>query len=294
MTVSFLFFSFQDLLSFQKAAIGKPAPEFTCKAVHNGDFTDVKLSDYRGKYVVLFFYPADLWVILIEVGVTEEHYSTFVCPTEIIAFSDRSSEFEQIETQVMACSTDSAYTHFAWISQVKAQTASLSCWPKYAHLPIYTTRKISSSGRSLGRDYVNHCSPHKAKWWGLILAKNNQKKKRSAARERSMTRRVNGFNIFIFWDFDAPRLNLGDAHAKHGHENKIPHTRFQTKLMFLGLKCLLFDLVSKITGILNGLAAVNCPNIIPHSISSLSLRFIASAVLAIETALKSENKRTTH
>jgi len=54
-----------------KAAIGKPAPDFTAEAVVNGDFQKVSLSDYKGKYVVFFFYPLDF---------------TFVCPTEIIAF----------------------------------------------------------------------------------------------------------------------------------------------------------------------------------------------------------------
>ena len=56
-----------------EAQIGKPAPEFTCGALVDGEFKSISLSDYRGKYVVLFFYPLDF---------------TFVCPTEIIAFSE--------------------------------------------------------------------------------------------------------------------------------------------------------------------------------------------------------------
>lgn len=59
----------------------------------------VALSDYRGKYVVLFFYPKDF---------------TYVCPTEIIAFSDRAKEFEKLNAQVMACSTDTEEVHLAW------------------------------------------------------------------------------------------------------------------------------------------------------------------------------------
>ncbi|XP_046583294.1 peroxiredoxin-2-like isoform X1 [Haliotis rubra] len=84
----------------------KPAPEFNAKAVVNGDFKDVKLSDYRGKYVVLFFYPLDF---------------TFVCPTEIIAFSDRSEEFRNINCEVLGCSTDSVYSHLAWINTPRKQ-----------------------------------------------------------------------------------------------------------------------------------------------------------------------------
>ena len=62
-------------------------------------FKNISLSDYTGKYVVLFFYPLDF---------------TFVCPTEIIAFSDRVADFEAINTQVIAASCDSKYSHLAW------------------------------------------------------------------------------------------------------------------------------------------------------------------------------------
>lgn len=82
------------------AAIGKPAPDFTAEAVVNGEFQKVSLSDYKGKYLVFFFYPLDF---------------TFVCPTEIIAFSDRAEEFRKIGAEVVAASVDSHFTHLAWI-----------------------------------------------------------------------------------------------------------------------------------------------------------------------------------
>lgn len=72
-------------------SLQKPAPEFQGTAVVDGMFKDIKLSDYKGKYLVIFFYPLDF---------------TFVCPTEIIAFSDRAEEFKKINTNVIACSTD--------------------------------------------------------------------------------------------------------------------------------------------------------------------------------------------
>ena len=75
------------------------APKFKGTAVINGQFKDISLDDYKGKYVVLFFYPLDF---------------TFVCPTEIIAFNDRAGEFEAINTAVIACSTDSQFSHLAW------------------------------------------------------------------------------------------------------------------------------------------------------------------------------------
>lgn len=78
-----------------------PAPDFQAMALVDGDFEEISLSKYRGKYVVLFFYPMDF---------------TFVCPTEIIAFSDRAKEFHAIDCEVLACSTDSEYSHLAWVN----------------------------------------------------------------------------------------------------------------------------------------------------------------------------------
>ncbi|KAI5633888.1 ahpC/TSA family domain-containing protein [Phthorimaea operculella] len=81
--------------------ISKPAPEWEATAVVNGDFTQLSLSSFKGKYLVFFFYPLDF---------------TFVCPTEILAFSERINEFRQINTEVVACSVDSHFTHLAWIN----------------------------------------------------------------------------------------------------------------------------------------------------------------------------------
>jgi peroxiredoxin 2/4 len=80
--------------------VGTLAPDFCATAVYDQEFIDVKLSGYRGKYVVLFFYPLDF---------------TFVCPTEITAFSDRYDEFKAINTEVLGVSVDSQFSHLAWI-----------------------------------------------------------------------------------------------------------------------------------------------------------------------------------
>nr|CAD7411848.1 unnamed protein product [Timema cristinae] len=82
-------------------AIQKPAPDFSCTAVINKQFKEIKLSDYKGKYLVLLFYPLDF---------------TFVCPTELIAFSDRIEEFQAINCNVIAISCDSQFSHLAWIN----------------------------------------------------------------------------------------------------------------------------------------------------------------------------------
>jgi peroxiredoxin 2/4 len=79
--------------------VGQPAPDFTATAVYDQEFKTIKLSDYRGKYVVLFFYPLDF---------------TFVCPTEITAFSDRYDEFKAINTEILGVSVDSEFSHLAW------------------------------------------------------------------------------------------------------------------------------------------------------------------------------------
>jgi len=81
--------------------VGKQAPEFTAAAVMaDGSINEnFSLSDYNGKYVVLFFYPLDF---------------TFVCPSELIAFDHRIKEFEARGVQVVGCSIDSQFTHAAW------------------------------------------------------------------------------------------------------------------------------------------------------------------------------------
>jgi peroxiredoxin (alkyl hydroperoxide reductase subunit C) len=80
--------------------VGQQAPDFTATAVVDQEFKSIQLSDYRGKYVVLFFYPLDF---------------TFVCPTEITAFSDRYEEFKKLSTEVLGVSVDSEFSHLAWI-----------------------------------------------------------------------------------------------------------------------------------------------------------------------------------
>ncbi len=87
-----------------KNIIGKEAPIFSEEAVVNGkEFVEnFSLTQHIGKKnVVFFFYPMDF---------------TFVCPTELIAFQDKLKEFEEKDTVVVACSTDSKYSHWAWLN----------------------------------------------------------------------------------------------------------------------------------------------------------------------------------
>ncbi|MCX6835688.1 MAG: peroxiredoxin [candidate division Zixibacteria bacterium] len=80
--------------------VTKPAPDFKAQAVMpDNSFAEVKLSDYRGKHVILFFYPLDF---------------TFVCPSEIIAFNKALPEFHKRDAEVIGVSVDSHFTHLAW------------------------------------------------------------------------------------------------------------------------------------------------------------------------------------
>lgn len=86
--------------------VGRPAPDFALETV-TGDgqeFGSVKLSDYRGKWLVFFFYPLDF---------------TFVCPTEITALSDAADQFKELDTEILGISVDSVHSHKAWINTAK-------------------------------------------------------------------------------------------------------------------------------------------------------------------------------
>ncbi len=89
-------------VAVQKAMVGQPAPDFDMASTKNLEKLNenVKLSDYRGKWLVLLFYPLDF---------------TFVCPTELTAFSDRYDEFEDIGAAIIGVSTDSVFSHRAWL-----------------------------------------------------------------------------------------------------------------------------------------------------------------------------------
>jgi len=87
--------------------VGKQAPAFKANAVIGKKIVEgFSLTHYRGKYVVFFFYPLNF---------------TFVCPTELHAFQEVLEEFEKRDTQIIACSTDSAYSHFAWLNTSRSK-----------------------------------------------------------------------------------------------------------------------------------------------------------------------------
>lgn len=112
------------------AKVGEPAPAFQLPSTKNMKTLeeDVSLQDYQGKWLILFFYPLDF---------------TFVCPTEITAFSDRVDDFRRLGAEVLGASTDSKYTHRAWANTPRDQRG----------LGIINFPLASDMTRRVARDY---------------------------------------------------------------------------------------------------------------------------------------------
>lgn len=88
-----------DLNMMPVAQIGHPIPDVEVEAFHNEDTKKIKLSDYKGKWLVLFFYPADF---------------TFVCPTELEEMAEHYETLQKLGAEVLAVSTDTVFVHKAW------------------------------------------------------------------------------------------------------------------------------------------------------------------------------------
>ncbi len=86
--------------------VTREAPKFATDAVVGHEFKEISLDDYKGKWVVLFFYPLDF---------------TFVCPTEITAFSDHYDKFAAAGAEILGCSVDSKFSHLAWVNLPRNQ-----------------------------------------------------------------------------------------------------------------------------------------------------------------------------
>lgn len=110
--------------------VGEKAPDFNgIVSYHNGDFHSVSLKDYKGKWVILFFYPRDF---------------TFVCPTEIKEFAKLEGDFKKLKGVIIGASTDSEHSHKAWFEKDLPMV-------KYPILAD-TTLRVSSEYNVLGND----------------------------------------------------------------------------------------------------------------------------------------------
>jgi peroxiredoxin (alkyl hydroperoxide reductase subunit C) len=109
--------------------VGKKAPDFKAVAVHEHKVIEnFTLSQFKGKYVVLFFYPLDF---------------TFVCPTELHAFAHNLAEFHKRDTEVVAVSVDSHFSHLAWLATPKSRGGI-----EGVHYPI-----VSDINKTISADY---------------------------------------------------------------------------------------------------------------------------------------------
>ncbi len=124
--------------------VGQEAPEFALDGVLNGNFSIYRLTDYRGKWVVLFFYPLDF---------------TFVCPTEILAFSDRLGEFRKLCAEVLGASVDSKFSHLAWTEKPREEGGI-----KGLAYPL-----LEDLGKDLAREYGVLSADGKVALRGLFL-----------------------------------------------------------------------------------------------------------------------------
>lgn len=123
--------------------VGKQAPNFKAKCVVKDQCTEVELKDYKGKYVVLFFYPLDF---------------TFVCPTELHAFQACLKEFNDNNCVVLGCSVDSHFSHMAWLNTPKEKGG----------IQGITYGLLSDLGGNIASDY-DVLSPEGVAYRGLFL-----------------------------------------------------------------------------------------------------------------------------
>ncbi|NIQ36997.1 MAG: redoxin domain-containing protein [Proteobacteria bacterium] len=113
--------------------VGKEAPDFDLVGYFDGSFNRYKLSDYRGKWVILLFYPLDF---------------TFVCPTEVLKFSDAGADLSALNCQVFGISVDSQYVHKAWVD---------------------TTREGGGLGGSLNYPLLSDLNRQTARDYGVLI-----------------------------------------------------------------------------------------------------------------------------
>ncbi|XP_044754016.1 peroxiredoxin-2-like isoform X1 [Coccinella septempunctata] len=108
--------------------VQQPAPNFKGTAVVGETFKEIQLSDFKGKYVVLVFYPLDF---------------TFVCPTELRALQEKYDQFKKLNAEVIGCSIDSHYSHLGWIKTP----------PKEGGLGPISYPLLSDINKTIARDY---------------------------------------------------------------------------------------------------------------------------------------------
>ena len=129
--------------------VGNKAPNFKAQAVINGEIKEIGLEDFKDKWKVLLFYPLDF---------------TFVCPTEITSYNDAASRFREMGCEVMAISTDSHFSHLAWVQQSRGEGGL----GKETTIPL-----IADFNKTISRDYEVLIEEEGVALRGLFLVDTN-------------------------------------------------------------------------------------------------------------------------
>ncbi|MDB9786895.1 peroxiredoxin [Bacteriovoracaceae bacterium] len=181
--------------------VGNPAPNFKETAVVGENFKDVSLDDYKGKWKVLFFYPLDF---------------TFVCPTEITAFSDAMSKFKELNTEVLAVSTDSKFSHLAWTKQPRNDGGLGKI-----EFPI-----IADFNKTISRDYGVLIEEAGVALRGLFIIDENNVVQHSTINNLSVGRNVDEtLRLVEAFQFTTKHGEVCPANWKKGDDSMKPDTQ---------------------------------------------------------------------
>ncbi len=177
--------------------VGNQAPFFKAEALVNGEFKTISSDDYKGKWKVLFFYPLDF---------------TFVCPTELVAYSEAADKFKALGCELIACSVDSAHSHLAWTKQPRNDGGLGEV--KY---PI-----LADLDKKIARDYevlVNDSVALR----GLFIIDNNNVVQHSTINNLSVGRNVDEtLRLVEAYQFTAKSGDVCPANWKKGSDSMKP------------------------------------------------------------------------
>lgn len=179
--------------------VGKLAPDFKAKAVVKGKIVDdFSLIHYRGKNVIFFFYPLDF---------------TFVCPTELHAFQDVLEEFEKRNAQVIACSVDSHFSHYAWLNTPLAKGGIQG-----VDYPI-----VSDLTKSISKSYDVLMDQEGISYRGLFLIDREGIVRHQTVNDLPLGRSVDeALRILDAWVFFENNGEVCPANWKQGHRSMKP------------------------------------------------------------------------
>ena len=177
--------------------VGQTAPDFSCQALVEGMPGEVKMSDYDGKWKILFFYPLDF---------------TFVCPTEIVAFSDAAPKFKEKSCEIIAASVDSVFSHLAW-TQADRNNGGLG----EVNFPI-----LADLNKNVARDY-EVLTPDGVALRGLFLIDDKNVIQHATINNLSVGRNVDeAYRLLTAYQFTADKGEVCPANWTEGEKSMKP------------------------------------------------------------------------